>query len=128
MYTVYHNSRVVSGPAGTLHIDGFPGDQVVIADKKTGRQKALEITKQDQSHLVWTILPIQNSSEPENVRKPKKPNTNVLLISVVLFSLVVIGSVLYIFRDEILNDEIIVDFPPPVETPDSSKTPTDESG
>ena len=127
MYTVYHNSRVVSGPAGTLHIDGIPGEKVVIADKKTGRQKTLEITKQDQSHLVWTILPIQNSPEPENVRKPKKPNTNVLLISIVLFSLVVIGSVLYIFRDDILTEE--EDGHLQVEINDSTTTkPTDESG
>jgi len=126
MYTVYHNSRVVNGPAGTLHIDGFPGDQVVIADKKTGRQKTLEITKQDQSHPVWTILPIRNSTEPEIVRRTQKSNPNVMLISIILFSLVVIGSVLYIFRDDIFNDETIVDLP--VETTDSTTTtPTDEA-
>ncbi len=131
VYNVYYNSRAVSGPSGTLHIDGFPGEQVVIADKKTGRQKTLEITKQDQSHPVWTILPIRNSPEPEIIRSPKKPNSNVLMISVVLFSLVVIGSVLYIFRDDIIPKDPSGDLDnktsDTVKTTDPSNTPTVES-
>ena len=125
MYTVYHNSRVINGSAGTLHIDGFPGEKVVIADKKTGRQKTLDITKQDQSHPVWTILPIRNSPEPEIIRRPKKPNGNVLMISVLVSTLVVLVTVLIIFWAEIFSEEDNGHLP--VETTDSSNTPTVES-
>ena len=129
-YSVLHNNKPVTGPAGSLIIDGAPGERVFVEEIKTGRSRTYNLSSQNQNHHLRNIFPSLVSDRERNPQKPGKGGIKTKHLVFMALLLIFLSYVLWTTlkgNDEPEQIPVKVENPKKPQTKDPITPPTKDS-